>query len=116
MLRQFMRSLSSFTLSLPKLLITVFIVGFVGLIFGINLPAIAQFRPDGNTTNPRSSLTRWEYQSISTSEASDPGNARFFRELSSLGEEGYEMVTCLYAQERRDEESTTVCYLKRPKR
>lgn len=85
--------------------------------WGIGQGAIAQFRPGTGTSPPIGSSamrTRWEYRSISTSEASDPGNADFFRDLSDLGDEGFEMVTCLYAQERRDENSTTVCYFKRP--
>ncbi|NJN62529.1 MAG: hypothetical protein HC795_14315 [Coleofasciculaceae cyanobacterium RL_1_1] len=83
------------------------------LSWGVSQGASAQFRP--GTSSPGSVVrTRWEYRSISTSEASDPGNANFFRDLSDLGDEGFEMVTCLYAQERRDENSTTVCYFKRP--
>jgi len=91
------------------------IAATVGLLLGIGLDraAIAQFRP--NSTPPAAARPlAWEYRSISTSEASDPGNARFFRELDELGDEGFEMVTCLYAQERRDDESTTLCYFKRP--
>ncbi len=87
----------------------------LALSWGVSHAAIAQFRPGtGTGTNSTAIRTRWEYRSISTSEASDPGNAGFFRDLSDLGDEGFEMVTCLYAQERRDENSTTVCYLKRP--
>jgi hypothetical protein len=82
--------------------------------WGVSQGAVAQFRPGTGSTGSVSVRTRWEYRSISTSEASDPGNANFFRDLSDLGDEGFEMVTCLYAQERRDENSTTVCYFKRP--
>jgi len=88
----------------------------LALSWSVSHGAIAQFRPGTGTSPPINSptmRTRWEYRSVSTSEASDPGNANFFRNLSDLGEEGFEMVTCLYAQERREENSTTVCYFKR---
>lgn len=94
------------------------IVVVLGLVlafgWGVSQAAMGQFRPGTSSPGSTSVRTRWEYRSISTSEASDPGNAGFFRDLSELGEDGFEMVTCLYAQERRDENSTTVCYFKRP--
>ncbi|MGD1904186.1 MAG: hypothetical protein ACFB9N_18320 [Geitlerinemataceae cyanobacterium] len=97
------------TRSLSRALAIAVAVGLL-LGWGLDRAAIAQFRPGSSPV----SAVSWEYRSLSTSEASDPGNARFFNDLSDLGDEGFEMVTCLYAQERRDDESTTVCYFKRP--
>ncbi|KPQ39116.1 MAG: hypothetical protein HLUCCO16_09510 [Phormidium sp. OSCR] len=94
--------------------VNVLCLSLLGLLLSLR-PVSAQFSPPDNPSNRTRQPIRWEYRSVSATQEDDPDYENFTQQIQDLGDSGFEMVTCLYAPDRRrSERSTTACYFKRP--